>query len=76
MRNDYGTDDLMWLLAKGGGGAVVVEKADRRFPVPAGVFDNRQDLTSFLREDPSQWSPFKLRQLHRELVNGTAGLRT
>ncbi len=76
MRNDYGTDDLMWLLAKGGGSAVLVEKADRVFPVPAGVFDNREDLTSFLREPPSQWSPFKLRQLHRELVNGTAGLRT
>jgi hypothetical protein len=76
MRNDYGTDDLMWLLAEGGGSAVVVEKGDRRFAIPTGVFDNRDDFTSFLRAEQSKWSPFQLRQLHRELVNATAGLRT
>lgn len=75
MRNDYGTDDLMWLLAAGGGSAIEVEKAERRFAIPTGVFDNRADLTSFLRADRSEWSPFELRQLHRELVNATAGLR-
>jgi hypothetical protein len=76
MRNEYGTDDLMWLLAKGGGSVVVVEKNDRRFALPTGVFDNRNDLTSFLRADRAEWSPFELRQLHREVVNATAGMRT
>lgn len=75
MRNDYGTDDLMWLLAEGGGSFVFVEKQDRRFALPTGVFDNRNDLTSFLRTESKDWSPFELRQLHREVVNATAGLR-
>jgi hypothetical protein len=76
MRNDYGTDDLMWLLALGGGSFVFVDKDKERFGIPTGVFDNRADLTSFLRADPGDWSQFQIRQLHRELVNATAGLRT
>ena len=76
MRNDYGTDDLMWLLAEGGGSFVFVEKEEQRYALPTGVFDNRNDLTSFLRGEPSSWSTFELRQLHREVVNATAGLRT
>jgi hypothetical protein len=75
MRNDYGTDDLMWLLAEGGGSAIVIENGERRFVIPAGVFDNRDDFTSFLRAEEATWSPFELRQLHRELINATAGLR-
>ncbi len=76
MRGEYGTDDLMYLLAAGGGSFVFIEKGHQRFGLPTGVFDNRDDLTSFLREDQSEWSQFKVRQLHRELVNATAGLRT
>lgn len=76
MRHDYGTDDLMWLLAEGGGSYVFVDKAGTTFGLPTAVFDNRGDLTSFLRSDPTRWSTFKLRQLHRELVNATAGLRS
>ena len=76
MRNDYGTDDLMWLLADGGGSVIYVEKDGRHFALPTGVFDNRTDLTSFLRAPEEEWSPFQLRQLHRELVNATAGLRS
>jgi len=76
MRNDYGTDDLMWLLAEGGGSVVYVEKEGRHFALPTGVFDNRSDLTSFLRAAEDEWSPFQLRQLHRELVNATSGLRS
>jgi len=75
MRNDYGTDDLMWLLAEGGGSAVVVDKDGKEFALPTGVFDNRNDLTSFLRNDPDQWSQFQLRRLHQELVHATSGLR-
>ncbi len=75
MRNEYGTDDLMWLLAAGGGSHVFIEKGEERYGLPTGVFDNRSDLTSFLRDEPAQWSQFKLRQLHSELVNATAGLR-
>lgn len=74
MRNDYGTDDLMWLLAQGGGTVIVVDKPERQFAVPTAVFDNRTDLTSFLRADQSEWSPAKLSRLHRELATALAGL--
>jgi hypothetical protein len=75
MRNEYGTDDLIALLSEGGGSSVVVEQGDTKFALPTGVFDNRTDLTSFLRQDQSEWSQFELHQLHRELINATAGLR-
>ncbi len=76
MRNDYGTDDLMWLLAAGGGSFVFIDKDDDRFGLPTGVFDNREDLTSFLRGDPGEWSQFEMRRLQGELVNSTAGMRS
>lgn len=76
MRNDYGTDDLMWLLARGGGSAIEIDRGNRTYTIPTGVFDNRNDLTSFLRADESEWSAFALAELHRELVNATTGLRT
>jgi hypothetical protein len=75
MRNDYGVDDLIYLLAAGGGSYVFVDKGDKRFGLPTGVFDNRSDLTSFLRDDPADWSPFRVRRLHDELVNATTGFR-
>jgi len=75
MRREYGIDDLMWLLAQGGGSVVLIESNGRRYALPTGVFDNRNDFTSFLRSDQDDWSRFELQQLHRELVNATAGLR-
>ncbi|MDJ0953999.1 MAG: hypothetical protein QNJ81_09985 [Acidimicrobiia bacterium] len=76
MRQEYGTDDLMWLLAAGGGSHVLVDKGEDRYALSTGVFDNREDLTSFLRDDPAKWSQFEIRQLHNELMNATAGLRS
>lgn len=75
MHREYGTDDLMWLLAAGGGSYVFVDKDEERYGLPTGVFDNRTDMTSFLRAEPEKWSPFKVRRLHEELVNATAGFR-
>jgi hypothetical protein len=75
MRNEYGTDDLIYLLAAGGGSYVFVDKDGERYGLPTGVFDNRGDLTSFLRDDAANWSPFRLRRLHDELINATTGFR-
>jgi hypothetical protein len=75
MRREYGVDDLMWLLAASGGSVVTVTKDDQPISLPTGVFDNRSDLTSFLRTDPEEWSAFQMRRLHTELVNATAGFR-
>ncbi len=67
MRNDYGTDDFLWLMERGGGDTIELEFDDATFMVPAAVFDNRVDHTSFLRADPSEWDPDAVDALHREL---------
>jgi len=67
MRREYGTDDLLWLLEQNGGRAVVVETHRERIEVPAAVFDNRTDHTSFLRDDPATWPADAVAALHRRL---------
>jgi len=68
MRGDYAVDDFHWLLEHGGGHAIVVETEEGSFTIPAAVFDNRIDHTSFLRADQSEWDPALVEQLHSALV--------
>jgi hypothetical protein len=68
MRGDYGMDDLLWLVAKGGGDEIVVDKEGRAYRLPTAVFDNRVDHTSFLRADPQAWPPDAVNRLHGELA--------
>ncbi len=75
MRADYGVDDFLWLLEDGGGDAIEVTTADGTFRLPAAVFDNRTDHTSFLRADPDDWDPEQVRRLHGALVEVFRGLR-
>ncbi len=58
MYGDYGCDDMQWLLDQSDRpDTVKVEKDGRVYYLPVGRFDNRQDRTTFVREDPAQWSP-------------------
>lgn len=68
MRGDYGIDDLRWLLARGGGIRITVERDGLTFEVPTAVFDNRVDHTSFLRDEPALWPPEAVARLHDELA--------
>lgn len=69
MRGDYGCDDMEWLLANSGKpNAVAVSSGGRTFHVPAARFDNRQDKTSFVREEPSKWPADKTQALHQGLA--------
>lgn len=70
MRDDYGTDDLAWLLETSDRpGTIRVEHQNGAiFHLPAVRFDNRSDLTSFLRDQPSRWPDELLRPLHRRLA--------
>ncbi len=74
MHEDYGTDDFRWLLERGGGDTIEVELTDATFLVPAAVFDNRDDHTSFLRADPAAWDRSSVERLHAELVDVFATL--
>ena len=68
MRGDYGVDDFLWLLERGGGDAIDVESASGVFKIPAAIFDNRVDHTSFLRADHSKWDPDLVGELHTALT--------
>ena len=68
MRENYGVDDFPWLLEAGGGEAIDVAAGDHRYSLPAAVFDNRVDHTSFLRDDPGEWDPADVERLHAELT--------
>jgi hypothetical protein len=75
MRGDYGVDDFPWMLEQGGGDAIEVVRADGTDRIPAAVFDNRTDHTSFLRADPSEWDPTHVADLHAELQAAFTTLR-
>jgi hypothetical protein len=74
MRGDYGVDDFLWLLDTGGGDAIDVVTQDGIFSVPAAVFDNRVDHTSFLRADHSEWDPALVGELHPALAEAFGAL--
>jgi hypothetical protein len=69
MLEDYGCDDVEWLLeASGKPDTVAIEAHGRRWEVPLARFDNRVDKTSFVRDDRSMWSSEDERALHDGLA--------
>lgn len=73
MRGDYGTDDLPLLIERGDG-AVEVESEGRVHRIPAAVFDNRRDRTSFLRDPPGTWPADRLDEIHKRLQTALTSL--
>ncbi|MEK7382665.1 MAG: hypothetical protein AAB262_05190 [Elusimicrobiota bacterium] len=68
MMNDYGVCDMDWLEAHGETpGTVTVEAGGKKYALPIGRFDNRQDKTSFLRADPKDWKPEDVKAVHKGL---------
>ena len=51
----------------------MVEIGDHTMPV--AIFDNRDDHTSFLREDEDDWPPDDVGALHRELSEALSQLQ-
>ena len=75
MRGDYGCDDMEWLLAHSGRpDAVKVESGGQAFHIPAARFDNRQDMTTFLRGEPGAWPADKVAALHAGLSDALGRL--
>lgn len=67
MMGDYGCDDMEWLLKSSDvDGAVRVERDGLVFHVPVSRFDNRKDLTTFVRHEP--WKPEDVNALHSGLA--------
>ena len=58
MLGDYGCDDMHWLMEHSDkNGTVTVDAWGRKYLLPIGVFDNRKDKTSFLRNEAETWAP-------------------
>jgi hypothetical protein len=75
MLGDYGCDDVDWLLRESDRpDTVTVEKDGKIFHLPLARFDNREDLTTFIREDPDRWSDEDRERIHRELSRAFARL--
>lgn len=57
MHGEYADCDMAWLLENAEiPGTVTVRRGERVFHVPCARFDNRVDLTSFLRGDVTDWT--------------------
>jgi hypothetical protein len=69
MLNDYGCDDIEYLLsASGQPGIVEVTAHGKRYELPLGRFDNRVDKTSFIRDVPQErWSAESIAALDQGL---------
>ena len=64
MYGEYGTDDIAWLESETRmPGTIPIGEHD----LPFARFDNREDLTSFLRADPADWSENDVRRVHEGL---------
>lgn len=68
MLGDYGTDDMGYLIGQSDKPDTVrVETRGSVFHLPVARFDNRSDLTTFLRQEPEDWPPDKVAAIRAEL---------
>jgi hypothetical protein len=77
MLGQYGTDDMAFLMgASDRPGTVRVERIvevggkyeARVFHLPVGRFDNREDLTTFVRGPVESWRTEDVKRLHAGLA--------
>jgi hypothetical protein len=81
MLGDYGCDDIDWLISQSGKPDTIKHErlveatnADgqacyqlKSWLIPIGRFDNRDDLTSFIRKDRSDWDDAEVNAIHSGL---------
>lgn len=76
MMRDYGCDDITWLAENSEVTGIVTVKQgtdneQHIYYLPLGIFDNREDLTTFLREDASKWDPVKVETITKAVKQAT-----
>ncbi|MBI3180345.1 MAG: hypothetical protein HYZ27_11830 [Deltaproteobacteria bacterium] len=75
MRQEYGCDDIEWLMQHSDRpGALRIEAHGKVFHPRIARFDNRVDLTSFVRKPKSEWAPAEVQALHHGLKSALLGL--
>ncbi|KAH7821521.1 uncharacterized protein MONOS_4433 [Monocercomonoides exilis] len=76
MRFDYGCDDFEYLLKKSDkeNTLKITKKDGQIFYIPVGVFDNREDLTTFCRGDVSTWPKESVEKIYAAMTKAFQGL--
>lgn len=83
MLSQYGTDDMAYLAGLSGKpNTIAVERLfeekghyrTRTFHLPVAMFDNRNDLTTFVREEKAKWKPADVEAIHSELKRAMSKL--
>jgi hypothetical protein len=68
METEYGTCDMDWLAEQSSvPGTLTLERDGATYRVPFARFDNRVDLTSFLRDEPETWRQEDIAKVHGSL---------
>lgn len=76
MLGQYGCDDMAWMLENSDRpGTLRIERviqsggryASRIYHLPVARFDNRNDLTTFVREEQRLWKPQDVQAIHQGL---------
>ena len=68
MDTEYGACDMVWLMEQSDvPNTVRVERDGRVFHVPTAIFDNRTDLTTFLRKPQDEWTAEEIDAIHAGL---------
>ena len=69
MNNDYGTDDIEYLLNLSPNKTYLpIKKDDQVFNVKCGRFDNRSDLTTDFRKPQKDWTPEQIIKMEDAMV--------
>ncbi|MFW5878637.1 MAG: hypothetical protein ACOCVR_02360 [Myxococcota bacterium] len=69
MLGEYGCDDMAYLLETSDKpDTVKIETRGKTFYLPVARFDNRDDKTTFVRNDESEWKKEEVEALHQGLA--------
>ena len=68
MLDEYGCDDIEYLENRSSKpGTIEIKTRNQYFTLPLARFDNRVDKTSFIRDEPEQWSKENVTAIHQGL---------
>lgn len=72
MLGDYGCDDMEYLRENSEvPETITIKKNEETWHIPIGVFDNRVDKTSFLRQDKELWSEENIEDMTESIREAT-----
>ena len=72
MLGDYGCDDMEYLITNSEvKDTLTVQSCGKTYHLPIGVFDNRVDKTSFLRNAPEEWDDALVDEVTKSIRTAT-----